>query len=185
MRPCREIPFTIEAAACSRIPKCSTRPYGLPFQASVEREVGMNDGEPSMVVLLDSARSAEPPQSSGRTGPMAFRTFPEAARVETSLPASNTGRAASMPTGSFLASTRSSRAAASGLADCHASNEVCQAARDSAPRSRTLRACARTSSSTSKDLAGSKPSTVFSAATSSAPRAEPWILPVFCFFGAG
>src|SRR5688500_4657657 len=91
--PCREIPFTIDAAACSRIPKCSTRPYGLPDQASVCFDAGTNDGEPSIVVLFDSARSAEPPHSSGMTGPIAFRTLPDAARVDTSLPAGKTGRA--------------------------------------------------------------------------------------------
>jgi hypothetical protein len=59
----------------------------LPFHAAVDRDVGMNEGEPSIVVLFDSERSAEPPQSSGLTGPIAIRTFPDAARVETSLPA--------------------------------------------------------------------------------------------------
>ena len=145
----------------------------------------MNEGEPSIVVLFDSARSAEPPQSSGMTGPIAFRTFPDAARVETSLPASKTGRAASSPAGSFLASTRSSRAAASGLAACQAPEGLLPVLAGGAPRSTTDRAWARTSSSTWKARSGSKPSTFFSAATSSAPRAEPWILPVFCFFGAG
>ena len=110
----------------------------------------MNDGEPSIVVLLDSARSAEPPHSSGMTGPIAFRTLPEAARVETSLPASKTGRAASSSAGSLRASTRSSRAAASGLADCQASKDSCHSLRAAAPRSTTARAWARTSSSTWK-----------------------------------
>ena len=145
----------------------------------------MNDGEPSIVVLLDSARSAEPPHSSGMTGPIAFRTLPDAARVETSLPASKTGRAASSSAGSLRASTRSSSAAASGLPDCQASKAACHSLRAAAPRSTASRAWARTSSSTWKVRSGSKPRTFFSAATSSAPRAEPWILPVFCFFGAG
>ena len=91
----------------------------------------------------------------------------------------------SSSTGSFLASTRSSRAAFSGLADCHASNAACQSVRAAAPRACAARVWARTSSSTWKARSGSKPRTFFRAATSSAPRAEPWILPVFCFFGAG
>jgi hypothetical protein len=42
-----------------------------------------------------------------------------------------------------------------------------------------------TSSETSKVCSGSKPRIFLVAATSSAPAAEPWILPVFCLFGAG
>ena len=45
--------------------------------------------------------------------------------------------------------------------------------------------CAITSSATAKFSAGSKPSTFFVAASSSPPRAEPWILPVFCLPGDG
>lgn len=41
------VPFTIEAAACSRIPKCSTRPYGLPDRASVCFDARRSDGDPS------------------------------------------------------------------------------------------------------------------------------------------
>ena len=48
---------------------------------------------PAIVVLFDSARSAEPPHNSGITAAIAFRTFPEAALVETSLPESKVGRA--------------------------------------------------------------------------------------------
>ena len=46
------------------------------------------------------------------------------------------------------------------------------------------RVCASTSSATTKVFSGSKPSTSLSAASSSAPSADPWILPVFCLFGA-
>ena len=53
----------------------------------------MNEAAPSIVVLFDSARSAEPPQSSGITPARALSTLPDAARVETSLPASKTGSA--------------------------------------------------------------------------------------------
>jgi hypothetical protein len=42
-----------------------------------------------------------------------------------------------------------------------------------------------TSSATSKDLSGSKPSTFLVAATSSAPSAEPCAFPVPCADGAG
>ena len=59
-----------------------------------------------MVVLLDSARSADPPHSSGITAAIAFSTLPEAARVETSTPASKVGRAESK-SGKFPDSSRS------------------------------------------------------------------------------
>ena len=68
MLPCSTMPFRIAPIACSRMPKCSTRPYGLPVHSWVECSSGMKDATPSMVVLFDSARSAEPPQSSGMTG---------------------------------------------------------------------------------------------------------------------
>ena len=54
-----------------------------------------------------------------------------------------------------------------------------------APRSTTLRACASTSSATSKVLSGSKPRISLTAATSSSPSAEPCALPVFMALGAG
>ena len=89
----------------------------------------MNEGEPSIVVLFDSARSAEPPQSSGRTGPIALRTLPEAARVETSLPAGNSGSDSSQPSGRRRASMRSCSLAASGFAAFQASKDSCHASR--------------------------------------------------------
>ena len=56
-----------------------------------------------MVVLLLPARSAEPPHSSGRFGPILASTSPDAARVASALePGSHCGRAASQPSGSSL-----------------------------------------------------------------------------------
>ena len=67
--PCTAMPFMIAPMPCSRMPKWSTRPScGSPLHSLVERSTGRNDGTSSMVVLLDSARSAEPPHSSGSTG---------------------------------------------------------------------------------------------------------------------
>ena len=60
----------------------------------------MNDFAALIVVRFDSARSAEPPHSSGSSAASALMTLPDAARVETSLPASKTGSASSMPSGS-------------------------------------------------------------------------------------
>src|SRR5829696_5463104 len=53
------MPFKIAPIACSRTPKCSTRPYGPPRNNLLCRSGGRKLGSPSGVVLLDSARSAE------------------------------------------------------------------------------------------------------------------------------
>ena len=66
---------------CSRMPKCSVRPYSSPGNSLVAYSGGTNDGSPFIVVLLLSARSAEPPHSSGSTGASASSTLPDAARV--------------------------------------------------------------------------------------------------------
>ena len=94
---------------CSRIPKWSTRPaYGSPFHILVERAFGMNEGASSMVELLDSARSAEPPQSSGTFGAIALITAPEALRVATPLSsAGQVGRSLSQPSGRVRVCIRS------------------------------------------------------------------------------
>src|SRR6476646_4158104 len=53
---------------------------------------------PVIVVLLDSARSAEPPHSSGITSARAARTLPEAARVARPYSsAGNVGNASANP----------------------------------------------------------------------------------------
>ncbi len=103
------MPFMIEPMACSRTPKCSTRPaYGSPFQSRAERSFGRNDSAPSMVVLLDSARSADPPQSSGTRGAMALMTSPLALRVARPFSsAGNVGRSASQPVGRVRVCSRS------------------------------------------------------------------------------
>jgi hypothetical protein len=77
------------------------------------------------------------------------------------------------------------QAARSSSAPRQASNAWVHSARAARPRSTTSRACSSTSASTWNDRAGSRPSTSLVAATSSLPSAEPWILPVFCLFGAG
>ena len=172
--------------ACSRIPKCSVRPYGPPFQCAVSTPAGRNDGSPAMVVLLDSARSAEPPQSSGSTGASALSTSPEALRVATPLAsAGNTGNASANPSGRTPACSRSNSAARSGLAVRQASNPTVHSARAAWPRSTASRVCASTLSSTWNDSSGSSPSSTLVAATSSAPSADPCALPVFRRLGAG
>ena len=73
-------------------------------------------------MLLLSAKSAEPPQNSGSTPAMALITFPDAARVATSLPASKTGSTESHPAGNSLLTNRSRRAARSELEDFQVAN---------------------------------------------------------------
>src|SRR4051795_7223351 len=97
------MPFMIAPMACSRTPKCSVRPYGPPDHIFVCRLLGRNDGSPLTAVLLLSARSAEPPQSSGSTGYSAASTSPEAFRVATPFgPASQVGSLSPQPSGSVL-----------------------------------------------------------------------------------
>ncbi len=181
--PCRAMPFISAAIENSRMPKWTVRPYGSASGSGLP--AGRKELVPSMVVLFDPARSAEPPHSSGSTGPRACSTLPEAARVATALPSSNTGRASSQPSGSSPLPTRSKRAARSGSVARHSAIRLSQAACASAPRSSAPRVCLRTSSVTSKDCSGSKPTTRLVAAISSAPSAEPWEASVFCAFGAG
>ena len=177
----------IEAIACSRMPKWSTRPAsGSAFHSSVERLFGRNDGAPSMVVLLEPARSAEPPHSSGMIGASALITLPLAERVATPFAsAGNTGSASASPSGSVRPLIRWSSASASGLAWDHAAYCSSQAAPAAEPRSSRARVWSSTSSEMSKVRSGSKPSTFLVAATSSSPRALPWAAPVPWAFGAG
>ena len=83
--PCSTMPDRIEPIACSRTPKCSTRPYQSAVKSSVEIDGGPNDFTPLMVVLLLPARSAEPPHSSGSFGATSLSTWPNAARVASAL----------------------------------------------------------------------------------------------------
>ncbi len=68
-------------------------------------------------VLVDSARSAEPPTSSGTAGAIALITLPLAARVAIGpSAAANVGTLASQPVGSSPMIWRHSSAASSGCA---------------------------------------------------------------------
>ena len=184
--PCSAMPFMIAPMACSRTPKWSVRPYGPPDHILVCRSAGRNEAAPLTAVLLLSARSAEPPHSSGRTGYRAARTSPEAFRVATPFgSASQAGRVSAQPSGSVRADSRSSSAPPSGLPARHASKRCCHRACACLPRTATRRACSSTSGATSKVLSGSKPRMSLVARTSSSPSADPWAAPVFCLFGEG
>src|SRR3954453_6839458 len=168
------------------MPTGGVGPHAPPCQSLVCRSDGMKDGSPSIVVLLLSARSAEPPQSSGSTGASALSTVPDALRVAMPLGSgSKVGSASVQPSGSCRPLSRSSSAARSALASRQAWYDPFHSSCSFEPLSTTERACASTSSVTSNVCSGSKPSSRFVAATSSAPRAEPCALPVFCLFGAG
>src|SRR6476469_571434 len=109
------------------MPKCSVRPYGPPVHTFVWCSAGMKLGSPSIVVLLLSARSAEPPHSSGSTSASAVRILPDADRVETecglpSFSAGKLGTFEAQPSGSERVDIRRSNAAGSGLAADHPSN---------------------------------------------------------------
>ena len=159
------------------------RPYG--FAPFIPLDDGKNESPPSIVVLLLSAKSAEPPQNSGSTPAIALITFPEAARVATSFPGSNTGSAESHPVGNSRLTRRSRSAALSGCAAFQESNLLFQSLRVAAPRSLTRRMCARTSSGKANFSSGLRPSSTLVAAISSSPSAEPCDFAVLRSFGAG
>src|SRR3954464_6065962 len=105
----------IAPIACSRTPKCSVRPYGPPDHIFVCRLAGRNDGSPLTAVLLLSARSAEPPHSSGTAGWSAASPAPEALRVAPPLgSASHVGRFSAQPSGRVRVLIRARSAAPSG-----------------------------------------------------------------------
>ena len=184
------MPFMIEPIACSRIPKCRVRPYGPPGHILVWNSAGVKLGSPSMVVLLLSARSAEPPHSSGTITASAESTLPEAARVETafalpSFSVGKLGRFLAQPAGSSRRIIRSSSAAPSASPAAQSSKRCCHSACAARPRATTSRAWASTSASTAKCTSGSKPRIFLVLRISSSPRADPCAAPVFCFVGAG
>ena len=134
---------------------------------------GTNDLAPAIVVLLDSARSAEPPHSSGITAAIEFRTFPEAALVETSVPDSKVGKASTSSAGVSPFCSLSKSALALGFAAAHELNDDCHFEIAGSERLDRDLVYSMTSGETSKFFAGSKPSACFSPSSSSCPRAEP------------
>ena len=136
-------------------------------------------------MLLLPAKSAEPPQSSGIFLASALIALPDAARVANCEPASKTGSSESQPFGSSLFCRRFSNAASFGLLFCQDAKRDSQSLRDCAPRSLTLRTCAKTSSDNAKCSSGFKPRIFLVSAISSAPNAEPCEPAVPLAFGAG
>src|SRR5699024_7396369 len=100
--PCRAMPLRIAAMACSRTPKWRFRPYGVADHIAVEIESGPNESALLTGVLLDSARSEEPPHSSGRVSARAWMASAEAFRVAIPLgSASHVGSPVSQPSGNW------------------------------------------------------------------------------------
>ncbi len=126
------------------------------------------------MVLFDSARSAEPPHSSGSTGARAVSTLPDVRLVPVPLgSAGNDGSAASHPSGSSRAASLAKSAPRSGFSFSQVANRDSHSARRALPRATTSRARFSASSSTGKLTAGSKPRISLVALTSASPRAEP------------
>ena len=148
------MPFMIAPIACSRMPKCSTRPYGPPGNSLDWRSSGRNDGSPSGVVLLRLGEVGRAAPQLGQHGrDRVDAPAPDALRVAMPLAsAGNVGQRGGPAVGQ-RAACASGRAApaASGLAAAHASKRSLPlGVRARGPRSTTSRACASTSSSTSK-----------------------------------
>ena len=169
--PCAAMPFMIAPMPCSRMPKCSTRPAsGSAFHILVARSSGRNDGTPSMVVLLEPARSAEPPHSSGRR---------RGDRVDHRAGGHRGWPCPSGRPGTSGASSSQPSGRVRGLQPLEEGGVGGRLARPGVVRSRPTRparpcrarrprrVCSRTPGGTSKVWSGSKPSTFLVAATSS------------------
>ena len=134
---------------------------------------GKNEPPPSILVLLDPAKSEDPPQNSGKCFAIALMTCPDAARVATSLPGAKVGISESQPAGKALVRRRSKSFVCSGLLDCQVANFVFHSLRTFAARSFTKRACVNTSAGIANFSSGFKPKATLVAAISSSPSAEP------------
>ena len=104
---------------CWRTPKRKLRPSYLPFWKSCED---------LMIELLEGARPAEPPISSGSFAAMSFSTCPEAARVARGFPSSKFGMVGSQDSGSSPVWARCHSAASAGFRPLQDSCFFCQAA---------------------------------------------------------
>ena len=133
------------------MPKCSVRPYGSPGNVLGRRaRPGRTSGSPSIVVLLLSARSAEPPHSSGSTGASASSTLPDALRV--AMPFGSGGEASAAPSAQPSGSGPAQQPVeqlpcAPGSPPAQASKRRCHSACAARPRSTHLRGRARARSS--------------------------------------
>ncbi len=76
------MPFTIAPIPCSRTPNRKLRPPRL---------ARLKSPAASISVLVDGARSAEPPTSPGILAATCWRTLPDALRVATFSPTSKSG----------------------------------------------------------------------------------------------
>ena len=122
---CSAMPFTMAPMPCSRTPKRRLRSAGVSFWKSPNIFIS---------VMLDGARSAEPPMRPGSTGASAFRHVWLWMRDATALSAGvYVGSAFSQPAGSSpLVSCLNSFASAGYLA-LYAAREAFQAASEAAP----------------------------------------------------
>ena len=108
---------------CSRMPKWNVRPPRRPGSTEsawafslLESGAPGTFSAPLMVVVVDGARSAEPPTNSGITPARAWMHAPELWRVACALAPVKSGSASSQPSGSRPESTRSNSATRPGSA---------------------------------------------------------------------
>src|SRR5262249_53718288 len=90
-----ESPLTAAAMACSRMPKCTFLPPGVP---------GSKSPAPSNVkaALVDEAKSADPPNSQGIFCPSTLSTLPEASRPAMPLGSAGKDGKPAIPSGRQL-----------------------------------------------------------------------------------
>ena len=168
------------------MPKCSTRPYGSPrplVRGPLRRDERLRRLDRREVRLGEVGRAA--PQLGqhlgervdDRAGCGAGRHF--LARLERPAARPRRRRAVRPP--------RDGRTAPCARGSPRPTRRSAPATPRATPRrARAGRGCARARRRRpTKDCSGSKPRTFLVAASSSPPRAEPWILPVFCLPGDG
>ena len=170
------------SAGCGRTGRPAERTPGL------DRSAGRNDGAPSMVVLFDSARSAEPPhelrQDRGdRVDDLAGRL----AGGDALASAGNTGSASPSRPAAPAACSRSQQRGPLGVRRRQAANDSCHSACRPARRAHRPRGRGRAPRrTTSKDFVGVEAEQPPWSRRPRRRRApQPCALPVFCAVGAG
>lgn len=116
----------------------------------------------------------------------AERTLPEAARVATSLPASNVGRDSVQPVGRLAGLEALQERVAGGVGDLPRLERGVPALAQARRRARPRRACTRGPRWGRRTTCrGRGRGSILRPRISSAPIAEPWMPPVFCLVGEG
>ena len=168
------MPFMMEPMACSRTPKWRFRPA----------PVGRKSPMPFIMVLVDGARSAEPPIRNGALFAIALRTFPEALLVAIAPSFSvKAGSSLSQPLSALPSIIARTWRPSSGYSRSYLASVESQSFSSASPLESAFLNPSRTSSGTKNVGSSGQPSFSFVAFTSSVPRGAPWTSAVSCLPG--